>query len=454
MYAAAARDPAAPGACEAALAAARLAGDVAHDASVAYAQLYRVQRRFAPASSPPTRTRLTPGPRAPGRSRTPSLVWPLSPRAAGPRRHRGGTGGRGDVSRCGRRRIRGRAGAAAGKAPQIARIESWPGRDTARVVVVLDRPAPYRIGDEASRHERRGAHVPRPRRRRPRRCPARRRLARASWRACRPNRRAPARASRSTSTGARGAACSTCTIPIASSSTSRITRQAPRPARGAPSRASCSTRGTAEGTRAPSGRTASRRRTSRSTSPAARRRSSAGRGCRSSSRATTTTSSRSRSAPRAPTPSGPISSCPSTATRARSRRGAASRRTCSTPPATRSPRAWPLARTRRRRPRTPTSRPILGDLRLADQSRRSTRFAQLLERAANSALGARYGDAIDGGVHTAGFYVLVGADMPSVLFETSYISNVTEEQRLGSDEYRQLLADAIANAVKAYREGR
>ena len=57
-------------------------------------------------------------------------------------------------------------------------------------------------------------------------------------------------------------------------------------------------------------------------------------------------------------------------------------------------------------------------------------------------------------MHTAGFYVLVGADMPSVLFETSYISNVTEEQRLGSDEYRQILADAIANAVKAYREGR
>ncbi|HEY5147930.1 MAG TPA: N-acetylmuramoyl-L-alanine amidase, partial [Polyangiaceae bacterium] len=88
------------------------------------------------------------------------------------------------------------------------------------------------------------------------------------------------------------------------------------------------------------------------------------------------------------------------------------------------------------------------------QSQRSTRFAQLVERAASSAIGARYGDAVDGGVHTAGFYVLVGADMPGVLVETSYISNASEEQRLASDEYRQLLADAIANAVKAYREGR
>ena len=36
----------------------------------------------------------------------------------------------------------------------------------------------------------------------------------------------------------------------------------------------------------------------------------------------------------------------------------------------------------------------------------------------------------------------------------SYISNTTEEQRLGAPEYRQLLADSIANAVQAYREGR
>ncbi len=50
--------------------------------------------------------------------------------------------------------------------------------------------------------------------------------------------------------------------------------------------------------------------------------------------------------------------------------------------------------------------------------------------------------------------MLVGARMPGVLFETSYLSNPTEELRLASSDYRQLLADAIVNAVKAYREGR
>jgi N-acetylmuramoyl-L-alanine amidase len=97
---------------------------------------------------------------------------------------------------------------------------------------------------------------------------------------------------------------------------------------------------------------------------------------------------------------------------------------------------------------------ILGGLRLADQSQRSTRLARLLERSASTALQNRYGDVVNGGVHTAGFYVLVGAAMPSVLFETSYISNAVEEQRLATEDGRQLLADAIANAVKAYREGR
>ena len=97
---------------------------------------------------------------------------------------------------------------------------------------------------------------------------------------------------------------------------------------------------------------------------------------------------------------------------------------------------------------------ILGGLRMADSARRSRRLAQLLLRASTTAVQTKYGDAVDGGVHAAGFYVLVGARMPAVLFEASYISNATDEQRLGSSEYRQLLADAIANALRAYREGR
>jgi len=83
----------------------------------------------------------------------------------------------------------------------------------------------------------------------------------------------------------------------------------------------------------------------------------------------------------------------------------------------------------------------------------STIFAQLLQRAALASLAAGYPRAVDGGVHGAGFYVLAGARMPAVLFETSFVSNVLEEQHLATVRYRQKLADAIVNAVRAYRDG-
>jgi N-acetylmuramoyl-L-alanine amidase len=97
---------------------------------------------------------------------------------------------------------------------------------------------------------------------------------------------------------------------------------------------------------------------------------------------------------------------------------------------------------------------ILASLRMADHATHSTHLAELLQKSAMASLRDHYGDVFDGGVHTAGFYVLVGARMPGILFETSYVSNAVEEQRLKTDDYRQRLADAIVNAVRAYRTGR
>ncbi|HEY2365627.1 MAG TPA: N-acetylmuramoyl-L-alanine amidase [Polyangiaceae bacterium] len=97
---------------------------------------------------------------------------------------------------------------------------------------------------------------------------------------------------------------------------------------------------------------------------------------------------------------------------------------------------------------------ILANMRLADQATHSTRLAELMQKAAMASIKPAHPDVLDGGVHYAGFYVLVGARMPAILFETSYISNPAEETRLGSDDYKNRLADAIANAIRAYREGR
>ncbi len=52
---------------------------------------------------------------------------------------------------------------------------------------------------------------------------------------------------------------------------------------------------------------------------------------------------------------------------------------------------------------------------------RSNHFAELLQRSAIASLSPSYGDIPNSGIKRAGFYVLAGARMPAVLFETSFI---------------------------------
>lgn len=93
--------------------------------------------------------------------------------------------------------------------------------------------------------------------------------------------------------------------------------------------------------------------------------------------------------------------------------------------------------------------------RIESASRRqaSETFAQLLQRAAGASLRQRYDEIEDHGVRKAGFYVLAGASMPAVLFEGSFLSHPAEALRLNDADYRQRLADALVNAVRAYRDG-
>ncbi len=56
------------------------------------------------------------------------------------------------------------------------------------------------------------------------------------------------------------------------------------------------------------------------------------------------------------------------------------------------------------------------------------------------------------GVKQAGFYVLVGASMPSVLIETGFLSNTAEERFLGSPKGQTDIARAIFESIKKYKE--
>ncbi|MEA2050887.1 MAG: N-acetylmuramoyl-L-alanine amidase [Campylobacterota bacterium] len=56
----------------------------------------------------------------------------------------------------------------------------------------------------------------------------------------------------------------------------------------------------------------------------------------------------------------------------------------------------------------------------------------------------------DGGVREGPFWVLVGAQMPSVLIEVGYISHPTESKRINTKEYQKLIAHGIANGIQRY----
>lgn len=88
---------------------------------------------------------------------------------------------------------------------------------------------------------------------------------------------------------------------------------------------------------------------------------------------------------------------------------------------------------------------MLRDLVQNDYLIESWRFAEVVQDALAESV-----DAPNRGVKNAGFYVLVGANMPSVLVEVGYITNPREEQHLRSAAYQRRVADALARSIEAY----
>ena len=81
-------------------------------------------------------------------------------------------------------------------------------------------------------------------------------------------------------------------------------------------------------------------------------------------------------------------------------------------------------------------------------------------RAQSSELAQHILNSIDGripmvknrGVKTARFYVLKFTNMPSVLVEVGFVTNLDEARRLDNNYYRQMLAEAIANGISSYKK--
>ncbi len=101
-------------------------------------------------------------------------------------------------------------------------------------------------------------------------------------------------------------------------------------------------------------------------------------------------------------------------------------------------------------------RRILADLDAQSSAEPSRRLAQAVQRQVCAGIRGRVGDVRDLGVKGALFYVLLGARMPAVLLEASFLSNRTEERRLQSAGFQDEVAASVARAVDdfAKREGR
>jgi len=93
---------------------------------------------------------------------------------------------------------------------------------------------------------------------------------------------------------------------------------------------------------------------------------------------------------------------------------------------------------------------ILADLATKANTTESQRLAGRVQRSMVGALAEHNKGLRDLGTKEALFYVLLGAKMPSILVETSFISNPDEEKLLASDAYQADVAAAIADAVEGY----
>ena len=97
---------------------------------------------------------------------------------------------------------------------------------------------------------------------------------------------------------------------------------------------------------------------------------------------------------------------------------------------------------------------ILADLATKANTEESSRLAARVQRELVTGLKDKNPQVRDLGHKEALFFVLLGAKMPAILVETSFLSNANEERLLSTDAYQSDVADAIAEGVKGFLDER
>jgi N-acetylmuramoyl-L-alanine amidase len=96
---------------------------------------------------------------------------------------------------------------------------------------------------------------------------------------------------------------------------------------------------------------------------------------------------------------------------------------------------------------------LVKKIALKEKIEESREFASDVQQSLHTGLAAKTSGIRDRGVKKAPFVVLIGANMPSILAEISFISNPGDEKRLKSPEYRQRIAESLYHGISRYVNG-
>jgi N-acetylmuramoyl-L-alanine amidase len=93
---------------------------------------------------------------------------------------------------------------------------------------------------------------------------------------------------------------------------------------------------------------------------------------------------------------------------------------------------------------------LVKKIALKEKIGESREFASDVQRSLYAGLSAKSPNLRNRGVKKAPFVVLIGANMPSILAEISFVSNPDDAKKLKTNEYRQRIADSLYKGVFKY----
>jgi N-acetylmuramoyl-L-alanine amidase len=96
---------------------------------------------------------------------------------------------------------------------------------------------------------------------------------------------------------------------------------------------------------------------------------------------------------------------------------------------------------------------LVKKITLKDKIEESRELATDVQESLYGGLGSRHSTLRDRGVKKAPFVVLIGANMPSILAEISFVSNPTDEARMDTPDYREKIAESLYRGIAKYAEG-